>query len=391
MMLKPMKFRLWPKERAVLEARSGVSAASALALILSGLFIGDAAPAHAGPAMKKTYGFVVSSLFTAINDTKYMGECPEGLTQSNDELWLKTMTPAERELATNGGKTDHVLRRFAAALRGPHGEDVCWNPEVVKDPPMRTVQGKVPSYGVNLDGTTDGHATAKSCNHEKFAGIDGAPAVDNQLFRILGCARGWRAEGGIEARAQAERLDISQGVILVEISNVSDLRNDDDVHVSFYRPVDKLLKDGTGRVLPYVSYEIDTTRYGDTTHGKIVDGVLTTNPIDVHLPFYGNLVISEMSIRDMRLKLDIAADGSGAKGIMAGYSDWETWWDYTRKIGMAWLGRHSCPALYEASRELADGYPDPATGQCTAISSAFKIEMIPAFVVHPSLKTAQVR
>jgi hypothetical protein len=361
--------------------------ASAVSFVWIGLLSNSA---EATPPAKKTYGFVVSSFFTAINDTKYMEECPEGLTQSNDELWLKNMTPEERERATNGGQTDHVLRRFAAALRGPNGEDVCWNPQVIKDPPMRTVKGKF-SYGTNLDGTTDGRATAKTCAHEKFIGVDGTPAVDNQLFRILGCTRGWRAEGGIETRAQAERLDISQGIILIELSNVSDLRNDNDVQVTFYRPVDKLLKDGTGQVLPYVSYQVDATRYGDSAHGKIINGVLTTDPIDVRLPFYGNLVISDMYIRDMLMKVDLAPDASGAKGIMAGYSDREVWWDYIRKIGMTWLGRHSCPALYEASRQLADGYPDPATGECTAISSAFKIEMVPAFIVHPSIKSAKAQ
>jgi hypothetical protein len=177
----------------------------------------------------------------------------------------------------------------------------------------------------------------------------------------------------------------------MEVTSVSDLRNDDDVRVTFYRPVDKLIKDPAGQVLPYASYQIDTTRYGDSTRGKIVNGVLTTDPVDAHLPFFGNVVISEMYIRGLRLKIDLASDGSGAKGILAGYSDREAWWDYLRKIGMSWLGRHSCPALYEASRRLADGYPDPVTGECTAISSAFKIEMVPAFVVHPSVKTAEAR
>ena len=379
--VRPM--RVTPK----LLVRAKLLASLATLYLLSAL-VGSTGTARAASTTQKTYGFVVSSLFTAINDTKYMEECPEGLTQSNDELWLKNMTPEEREKATNGGRTDHVLRRFTAALRGPNGEDVCWNPEVIKDPPMRTVQGKI-SYGVNLDGTSDGRATPKTCTHEKFTGVDGTPAVDNQLFRILGCTRGWRAEGGIESRAQAERLDISQGIILVEISGVNDLLNDDDVKVTFYRPVDKLLKDGTGQVLPYVSYQIDTTRYGDSTRGKIVDGVLTTNPIDVRLPFYGNLVISDLYIRGMLLKVDLAPDATSAKGIMAGYSDHQVWWDYIRKIGMTWLGRHSCPALYEASRRLADGYPDPATGECTAISSAYKIEMVPAFVVHPSVTSAK--
>ena len=367
--------------------RRAYVAVALVAGLATAAFLG-AQPANTAAAKKKSYGFVVSSLFTAMADSKYMDECPEGLTESNDERWLKNMTVEQREKVTAGGLRTHVERRFAAALRGPNGEDVCWNPELVRDPPMRTVQSKI-SYGINLDGTTDGRATAKTCKHEKFVGTDGTPAVDNQLFRLMGCTKGWRSDGYIENSAQTERLDISQGIILVEVTDVDDTRNDDDVKVSFYRPMDKLLKNGTGAVLTYVSYQIDPTRYGDTARGKIVNGVLTTDPIDLHLPFFGNVVISEMYIKDMRLRMDMAADGSGAKGQMYGYSDWETWWDYTRKIGLAVIARHSCPALYEASRRLADGYPDPVTGECTALSSAFKIEMVPAFVVHPNTKTAQ--
>jgi hypothetical protein len=32
---------------------------------------------------------------------------------------------------------------------------------------------------------------------------------------------------------------------------------------------------------------------------------------------------------------------------------------------------------------MADGYPDPDTGECTHISSAFEINAFAAFVVHP--------
>jgi hypothetical protein len=46
-------------------------------------------------------------------------------------------------------------------------------------------------------------------------------------------------------------------------------------------------------------------------------------------------------------------------------------------------GDWSCPALFRAAHELADGYPDAKTGACTAISSAFRMDALPAFVIHP--------
>ena len=43
----------------------------------------------------------------------------------------------------------------------------------------------------------------------------------------------------------------------------------------------------------------------------------------------------------------------------------------------------SCPALYEAMNRLADGYKDPATGKCTALSSAFNIRVVRTFIMPP--------
>ncbi len=39
--------------------------------------------------------------------------------------------------------------------------------------------------------------------------------------------------------------------------------------------------------------------------------------------------------------------------------------------------------MYVAAHELADGYPDPQTGQCTHLSSAFEIGAYAAFIIRP--------
>ena len=338
---------------------------------------------------KKTLGLVLTTLFTAIYETKYMDECPEGLAVGNDELWLAGLTAAERERATLGGTRNHIDRKYLAEVRGPQGEDTCWYPELLKDPPLRTVKGSA-SYGFNLDGTADGRATPKTCAHEKFVGLDGEPGIDNQMYRLVGCIKGFRHDGYVETTAQTERINTSRGITLVEIGDIDDLRNDPYVTVSYYRPKDQLLKDSGGNVLPYASYAV-MPGYVETTRGKITDGVLTTDPIDVHLPFHGDVVTSELDIRDMRLRLDLAPDGSGAKGLMGGYYNWATWWDFIRKIQLTSTSNHSCPALYVASRQLADGYPDPKTGECSAISTAYHVELLPAFIVKTQAAAGSAR
>jgi predicted lipoprotein with Yx(FWY)xxD motif len=67
--------------------------------------------------------------------------------------------------------------------------------------------------------------------------------------------------------------------------------------------------------------------------------------------------------------------------LIGGYHDLENWWSYVRRMGyLVETAQFSCPALYSAARELADGYPDPGTGDCTALSAAYSVEAVRAFV-----------
>ncbi len=351
------------------------------ALLCAGLSTGASA---AGP---KTIGFAMTSLFTAVYETKYMTECPRGLALSSDEIWWTGLSRADRDRLTNNGNDDPMggPRLMLSHLRGPKGENVCWNPTATKDPPLITVEGKL-SYGMDLD---HGDA-ANTCQHEEFEGLGGEKGVDNQVYRVLGCIHGWRSDGYMENNANRERRDTSLGITLIEVTDVDDLKNDPDVKVGFYRAVTPLPKGGTGDVLPNASYRIDDPqRYGTIAHGRIENGVLKTDAVDAHLPFYGNVVEMEMYIRGMRVELDVDQSGKPVKGLIAGYHDLDNWWGYMQRIGVfAASGQYSCPAIYEASHRLADGYKDPKTGKCTALSSAYRIEAVPAYIIHPDTRVS---
>ena len=94
----------------------------------------------------------------------------------------------------------------------------------------------------------------------------------------------------------------------------------------------------------------------------------------------------------MNMKLDLTLGDDGkVRGVVGGYYDFDKWWEYMLKIEfLIATGDWSCPALYEAAKRLADGYPDPKTGECTSISSAFKIDALPAFTLHTT-ETAENR
>ena len=337
-------------------------------------------------AETRSLGFVVESWYTAIYDTEYMEECPEGIVIGSDEIWLSGLSPQNKEKETEGG-TLQVLdlpRRPNSYLRGPNSEDVCWHPESVTEPPMRVVHGKH-SYGMNLDGDTDGAATENTCKHGNFVSPDGrVPGIDNQLYRLMGCVYGYRTEGYLEHHANRERRDESRGIILIDVSGVDDPRNDDAVEIAFYLSTTPLHFDISGRIVPFGSHQALQGRYGDTVQGEIVEGIVRTEPGDVTLPLYGNDGYTDMVFRDFRIEFEISQDGTRAEGLWAGYHPVASFWDHIQKVQHnVPVGQYSCPALYVAAHELADGYPEPETGECTALSSAFTFEAAAGFIINP--------
>jgi hypothetical protein len=346
-----------------------------------------AAPAAQSPE-KKTLAFVVTHWNTAIYESRFMDECPEGLNATNDEYWWRSLSKEDRGRLTDNGMTTQIGRQAIANHRGPHGEDICQQPDLVKDPPLKTAEGPL-AYGMNLDGTTDGRETPASCAHEKFTGVDGAPAVDNQLYRLLGCVYGWRSIGHIETAANGHRQTNGLGMILIEIRGVEDPRNSDHVEVAFYRSIDQFTFSAADEVLPFSTYRTDAfegrERYGDVLQGRIVDGILTTDPGDVSLPFYANYAFQTMHLKDMRLRLNITADGARAEGLIGAYYGLDQLWEYIGELGWQPTGVYNCASIFAAMGRLADGHRDSKTGRCTAISSAFRIKTVAAYIAHPSL------
>jgi len=350
------------------------------------------APAKGAPragAKPAVMSFVIANWDNAIHETRYMDECPQGPAVGNDELWWRGLSRADKDRFTDKGLVQPVDRRLTSVLRGPGGVDVCWNPTSVEDPPLRAAGGKI-AYGFDLDGRSDGGGTPKSCAHVNFVGVHGEAGVDNQMYRLLGCHYGWRRNGVLDTFGNEERRNSGRGVVLIEVSGVTDPRNSPDVRVAFYRALDPFQIDNAGRILPHARYRIDMNgdqpRYGAVARGKIVDGVLLTVPQDVKLPFYGNSAYAEIDLRDMRLELDLTPGKDGkVRGLVGGYYDLDKWWEYILKVEfLIATGDWSCPALYRAAHELADGYPDPKTGECSAISAAFRMDALPAFVIHPT-------
>jgi len=141
--------------------------------------------------------------------------------------------------------------------------------------------------------------------------------------------------------------------------------------------------DANGHMLPYASLTVtDDKNLQTTLRGKIENGVLTTQPSDLTLEYAMGGYPSYFHFTSARLRLELNADGT-ARGMLAGYmrgTDIDN--SAVSKQELSEMVGQDCPSFSQAVHRYADGVKDPKTGQCTALSTAFSISAIPAFVIH---------
>ena len=341
----------------------------------------SAARAAAGAAAApkdRTIGYVMTSLYWSIYQSPDgKKECPKGFNDGPREQYAV--------LFPDGKKRTVVDMQLKL-------ESETWFPSASADPtPFHEATGGV-SFGMNLDG---------KIGPNDFLSPDGEAGIDNQLYRALGCIIGFRGPDGVEfIFEQKEIRDSRFNRMMIELTGVDDLANDDDVTVTFYRGLDRLLTDASGnQVIPGGSQRIDA-RFGKRLitrmRGKIVDGVLSTEPVDeLTLPWTTLDGPPTEIIRDARFRLRLTP--TSAEGMIGGYADVESWYrlmlrnDSTHHLSN---GQISGISLHKALRRLADAHPDPKTGAMTAISAALDAKLVQVFIQHPqqdAVKAASVQ
>lgn len=344
-----------------------------------------AASAFVGPAQAMEFGLAITSFNYGPYDDPT--DCPDGLAQGPEDLYLSALPPETakefRERDKRIGSGAQYLTHILARRPGADGKDFCEAPTSIQVKPMPTGQSKV-SYGFDLDsGDTSGH-----CAHQEFTSPAGRPGIDNQIARLMACVQGVRKENNRQNQNLDAALRAGDGITLLRVSEVDDMQNDPNVAVEIYKSADRFIKDGSGEPLPDATMRAskEAVAFQAKTRGKIVDGVLMTVPVDarfVQTP-------GDYFIRGARFEITLKPGGV-SEGVVAGYYDAASFWNSWKKQGgqQRELG-FTCPALYEALYRLADGYKDPKTGQCTALSSAFRIRAVESFVVPPADKPKDV-
>ncbi len=329
------------------------------------------AQAHADAVPDRKIGYVLVEKAWAVYQTPDgKKECPNGFNDGPREQF-KALFP--------DGKQRTVLETHLAR------EADIWFP-AEKEPsnaagelPFHEVSSKI-GIGLNLDGKS---------GQNDFVSPDGEPGIDNQLYRAIGCVAGFRGPDGAYYFFQNEYMRrYTFNRVLLEITDVDDLTNDDDVTVTTYRGLNGLMNSADGKnVIPGGTQKVDERwgkRYIYRMKGKIVDGTLITEPADFQIPYadtFGTNV--NQSFKGGRFKLKLTA--TSAEGILGAYVDVNNW---AHQVSTNWGAAHhasygqiSIPSIVRAVRRLADAYPN-ATGTNTAISSAHQLKFVQTHILR---------
>lgn len=358
-------------------------------MVLLALTVLAAQPAHAAQGGGETLGFVVSAWDWGFPRNE-QGHCAKGTNVSELEYYQVDKKQFRDDIKNLG---------WEAATAKHLPPDACADPRAQPDPGFKTFSAvDVPVDGLDLDGVDSRRDAGGGCAHNDFRGPDGRPGVDNQHWRLVGCTKGFqtfnseRRETRGDSRRQGEILIAEEdNPILIEVSGVDDRRDDDDVRVRFLSSAQPIKLDANGDVVPYVSLSVhpDVKYSSAPVRGRIVGGILTTEPVDLRLRFHREVLDGDLDWRAARLRATINGEGRlegllgfywDADNLFRIYNDHRIDGHHTGRL-LALARGYMCAGMYHALARVADGVPDPATGRCTAISSALRFQATPAFVI----------
>jgi hypothetical protein len=312
------------------------------------------------------------------------GDCPDGVNDTTDVHFRKVLeqlgkSPAEIDALEKGVPgTMYVTLGDRGRIEGKPTNPYLY-PNSVPDPRIKTLKGRV-GYGFNLDGKDgpDDFVDPESGEH----------GVDNQLYRALGCFTPDRALPPDRPGWPITTWDLPRDAMpawLVEITG-DDLSRDGEVTVGLYQATAPVLRGPNGEPVPDMTFRVSgDKRSYNVVRGHLKNGVVTTGQFTFNMlcdPYFE----PEFHISDARLRLSLKPDGS-ARGLLGGYEPWQNvYWVYAAGGAFNEAGvSMDVPGIHYALKRMADAYPDPKTGENTAISAAYNIEAVPAFIVHSEM------
>jgi len=355
---------------------------------------------HAEPRFMQgdAAGFVVSDIKYALGpDASETGACPAGMSKNVVEIYIEEHGIVRGEGETEGDFNRRVRRDSRIYSQSPEGKNYCSFPELAQpDPHFKTVQrSDIKVRGINIDGRA-------SLND--FLDAQGNRGIDNQFFRVVGCSRSFQSEG--LSNHFVTTMKTGAWGITIQLSGLDDIKNDNEVEVLIAANADPIQLSAARDALPYATYaRSQDPRFRAETTARIVDGVLTSDPVDMRFHKVVNSMILERPLQQARVVATLSEDGV-LSGYLAGYTLVEQLYDLVYGYrsgktsggdpsplrersanGTAYVLGHTCNGGYYALKEHADAFPDPETGLFTAISTQYEFSAIPAFIVDIETKS----
>jgi hypothetical protein len=218
--------------------------------------------------------------------------------------------------------------------------------------------------------------------------------VDNQYWRAVGCNINHRGSPERDPTKWQLTWDNNRDKMPAWLFTITgdDLSKDGEVTVTFQKALERVSRDANGFVRSDSTFRVDPDpRWANRPmKGSIKDGVLTvTEPGEIHLsgdPYH----ITELDMTNARLRLNLTPGEHGrVEGVLGGYIPWRRVFFVYGSSGYneeTMIGT-DIPSVFYALRRHADAYPDPKTGENTAISTSFRIVAVPAYTIAMDDKT----
>ncbi|HEX7855221.1 MAG TPA: hypothetical protein VF503_16150 [Sphingobium sp.] len=331
---------------------------------------------------------VQAFMLTALDMSFYRGDekvdCPEGRSHTVREAFLATQSSSERQRLQMPEHSSEFEKKYKVDyVFGPGGRDICTDADLFDTPERETqklLQSKI-APGMDLDGAGGDASAPGVCAHQSFNSPSGEPGIDNQLLRAVACNTFWRGgETGVGDVLAGQNWIGNPAVVLVR--GVESWADDAAVEVEIAAAVGQPAVDVKNQPVPGASLTAsDNPRYRVRMKGQIKDGLLTTEPADLILPFNWQVTTGgEFVVRHLRLRVRYT-DGN-LVGEAGGYRPIDNAIAilHVGGPGVASAAGVECASVRKTLRLLADGDRDPKTKQCTSVSSAMKFAATPAFV-----------
>jgi len=336
------------------------------------------------PPKDGVIGFVIESFVPPVVQGK--DACPRGLAPRLKDEFLATLPAEEAARLRLKANEKEFTERWHAMAFGPGNEtNICTHPDLFNRPPFPGVESRT-GWGLDLNPKA-GAADPEGCAHDEFETPTGEQGIDNQEYRAMGCTLEWRGVDGVGGDIQSGLRQFhasGEWTQVILLRGVTSFVKADNVEVIYANTPDRPVLDSKGHFLPGMP-----PRHRNMLHGRIRNGVLTTDPAEITL----TQTWGQGGARDIRgnrssyhyfkgrMRLEFQPDGS-LKGLVGGY----------RPLidviispalggaGSALVAGIDCAAELATLKKYADGMRDPQSGQCHGISSAMRLSAVPAFV-----------